>query len=276
MVTRDYGAERIAETTVSDPTESDTVMRVLDSAADITTRYGGGFVQSIDGIEGSAEVGGRTFDWFFYVDGIESPVGATDVPVEPGHRVWWDYRDWTAAMRVPAVVGSYPRPLAGAGVDAPVALECSDSAIAACREAATRLEASGAELDPVAVGEADPEAARVLVGPWDELASDPVAATLERGPEESGVFALPSDGDGRVAIELLDERAESVDSPADAGLVAATKRGEGPYTLIVTGTDPRATEGAAALLDEATLRDRYAVAAVGGETIDLPVAGEAP
>ncbi|UJA19836.1 DUF4430 domain-containing protein [Thermoleophilia bacterium SCSIO 60948] len=274
VVTRDYGAERIAETTVTDPTESDTVMRVLDSAAEITTRYGGGFVQSIGGIEGSAEVEGRTLDWFFYVDGIESPVGATDVPVEPGDRVWWDYRDWTDAQRVPAVVGSYPRPLAGEGVEDPVALECSDSAIAACRETAGRLEDAGAELDPVGVGEADPGAVRVLVGPWDEIGRDPVAASLEGGPGESGVFATPSDRGGDASIELLDQRAEVAETPAQAGLLAATRRGEGPYTLIVTGTDATATEDAATLLDETTLRDRYAVAAVGGDAVPLPVAGE--
>ena len=49
-------------------------------------------------------------DWFFYVNGIESPIGAAEYELGDGDRVWWDYRDWTAAMRVPAVVGSWPEP----------------------------------------------------------------------------------------------------------------------------------------------------------------------
>ena len=57
-ITRDYGAERVSDRRVGDLTESDTVMRVLDRSAEITTRYGGGFVQSIDGVEGS-HGGGR-------------------------------------------------------------------------------------------------------------------------------------------------------------------------------------------------------------------------
>ena len=89
--------------------ESDTVLRVLDRNADITTRYGGGFIQSIDGLAGT-QSGGRSSDWFFYVNGIESPIGSAEYDLSGGDRIWWDYRDWTAAMRVPAVVGSWPEP----------------------------------------------------------------------------------------------------------------------------------------------------------------------
>ncbi len=57
-VTRDYGAEELIEATREDPPESETVMRVLDSEAEIETRYGGGFVQSIEGISGTPRAGG--------------------------------------------------------------------------------------------------------------------------------------------------------------------------------------------------------------------------
>ena len=107
-VTRDYGSRVLVQKSDSIH-ESDTVLRVLDRNTDITTRYGGGFVQSIDGLSGTAS-GGHSFDWFFYVNGIESPVGSTDYDLSGGDRIWWDYRDWTAAMRVPAVVGSWPEP----------------------------------------------------------------------------------------------------------------------------------------------------------------------
>ena len=55
-------------------------MRLLDREAEIETRYGGGFVQSIEGVAGATE-GDRRFDWFFYMNGIESPVGSADVQV---------------------------------------------------------------------------------------------------------------------------------------------------------------------------------------------------
>jgi hypothetical protein len=111
-VTRDYGATQLRSANARDPVASETVMRFLDRNADITTRYGGRFVQSIDGLAGGSG-GSRRRDWFFYVNGLWSSVGAADVRVHGGDRIWWDYRDWTEAMRVPAVVGSFPEPLVG-------------------------------------------------------------------------------------------------------------------------------------------------------------------
>ena len=68
-VTRDYGAEPVIAAKTDEVTESDTVMRVLDRNAEISTRYGGGFVQSIEGLEGEEGDGGPR-DWFFYVNGV--------------------------------------------------------------------------------------------------------------------------------------------------------------------------------------------------------------
>ena len=44
-----------------------TVLQALDREADVETRYGGRFVQAVDGIEGSLE---RGDDWFFFVNGV--------------------------------------------------------------------------------------------------------------------------------------------------------------------------------------------------------------
>ena len=108
-VTRDYGSKVMLQKSDS-IRESDTVLRVLDRNADITTRYGGGFIQSIDGLAGG-QSGGRRSDWFFYVNGVESPIGSAEYDPSGGDRIWWDYRDWTAAMRVPTVVGARPGPV---------------------------------------------------------------------------------------------------------------------------------------------------------------------
>ena len=46
-----------------------------------------------------------------------------------GDRVWWDRHDWSAATRVPAVVGSFPEPFVH-GIDGkrlPVRVECTDA-----------------------------------------------------------------------------------------------------------------------------------------------------
>jgi Domain of unknown function (DUF4430) len=267
-VTREYGSAPVLEREVGEVKESDTVMRVLEGNAKITTRYGGGFVQSIEGVEADRH-DGRSRDWFFFVNGVESPIGAADFSLRGGERIWWDYRDWTAADRVPAVVGSWPAPLRGGyeGRSHPVTLACEGGG-GACALTRQALEAAGVKI---AAG-SPPGAIRVLVGPWARLRSDPAAALLERGPAESGVFAEFEPAPGGYRLRGLDAAAEPVrDFGPGAGLVAATRRYEAPPTWLVTGATPTAVRAAAVLLDAAKLHDHYAVVTEGGGETPLPV-----
>ncbi|HEX8689215.1 MAG TPA: DUF4430 domain-containing protein [Solirubrobacterales bacterium] len=267
-VTRDYGAERLIFTEGEPVSESDTVMRVLEGEAEISTRYGGGFVQSIDGLE-AGQADGRSWDWLFYVNGIESTVGAADYPLHGGEAIWWDYRDWSAALRVPAVVGSWPQPLLGgyAGEEHPVAVECRGGG-AACGTVRARLEGAGVSVSPAGTG----DAIRVLVGPWAQLRGDRAAAQLEDGPKASGVFAELIPLGGRFRLVGLDEAGEVAHTfGAGAGLVAATRRFEAPPVWVVSGTTRAGVRAAAELLDAADLRDRYAVAGQNGRVTPLPI-----
>ena len=269
-VTRDYGAEPVLEKPVGGVTESDTVMRALDRSADISTRYGGGFVQSIEGVEGREETG-RYFDWLFYVNGIESNVGAADFPLHGGEAIWWDYRDWTSALHIPAVVGSWPQPFLGGyeGSRHPVAVECKGGG-GACTEVRERLGRAGVD---VAAGSPS-GAIRVLVGPWSQVRRDPAAAEIDGGVQASGVFADFSGHGGGLGLTGLDEGgAPARDFGRGAGLVAATRRYEAPPTWVVTGVALPGVRAAAGLLDTADLRDHYAVATEGGKETPLPLEG---
>jgi uncharacterized protein DUF4430 len=267
-VTRDYGAEQVQPPVSGEASESDTVMRVLDREAEISTRYSGGFVQTIDGLEADERFG-RSRDWFFYVNGVESSVGAADFALRGGEAIWWDYRDWSAAERVPAVVGSWPQPLLGgyAGESRPAALECR-AAGAACGAVRRRLGAAGIALSAGSAG----DAIRVLVGPWARLRDDPAAAQLEQGPQASGVFADFSRRNGGYRLRGLDEsgRPARIFGPG-AGLVAATRRFDAPPVWLVSGATAAGALAAAGLLDARHLRDRYAVATEGGRETPLPV-----
>jgi hypothetical protein len=293
-VTREYGAVPVLHTSVS-AVESDTVMRVLEGEADVETRYGGGFVHSIDGVaEGSR--GGDPYDWFFYVDGVESQIGAAETDLDGGESIWWDYRDWGTTNHVPAVVGSWPAPFRDGigGESHPVIIECLERSRGSfrtgsdrkeprnCEEARGALEREGVR---VATGEPD-DAIRVLVGPWARVRKDPAAALIEAGPAESGVFAdfqagvrplLPS-GRKRTNAEAvyellaLDEAGRvGRDLGPDAGLVAATSRYGGLPVWVVTGGTAAGVRAAAESLDAEHLRDHYAVAVEDGKTVPLPL-----
>jgi Domain of unknown function (DUF4430) len=286
-VTRDYGSVPMLARTVGDVTESDTVMRMLERNADISTRYGGGFVQSIDGVE-AQERFSRSLDWFYYVNGVEATVGAADYDLHGGEAVWWDYRDWSATMHVPAVVGSWPQPFLDGydGSRHPVAVECRGGG-SACAEASGRLEEAGASL----VHGSPHDAIRVLVGPWARVRHDDAAAQIEAGPSASGVFAqfkpppelhqllrpaggevdAVREGGGYALVGLGENGGPRRAFGAAAGLVAATRRYEAPPVWVVTGATEAGVRAAAGLLDTADLRDRYAVAVEAGKETPLPL-----
>jgi len=270
-VTREFGAVPVVDRRV-EASESDTVMRVLEGSAEISTRYGAGFVHGIDGVE-ETERGGDPYDWFFFVDGVESPIGAAEYELRGGERIWWDYRDWIATNHVPAVVGSWPAPFVNGyeGRERPVALVCEGGG-AACARVRAALTGAGVELGSTG----SPQAAiRVLVGPWERLRDDPAAALIEAGPAESGVYAdFERSGGGYDLIGLDQDGEPARRLGPGAGLVAATRRYEAPPTWLVTGGTAAAVGAAAALLGRERLRDRYAIAAVGEGGMALPL--EAP
>jgi hypothetical protein len=87
-----------------------TAMQALDRKLDIETRYGGRFVQAIQGLRGDA---GEQRDWFWYVNGLEGDRSAGEYRLHAGDVEWWDYRSWKRQMRVPVVVGAWPKPVEG-------------------------------------------------------------------------------------------------------------------------------------------------------------------
>ena len=272
-VTRDFGQEPLGRRRTAGARESDTVMRVLQRDFEVKTRYGGNFVEEVDGVAGGRE-GGRRVDWFYYVNGIEADVGAAAKRVSPGDRIWWDHHDWSAAMRIPAVVGSFPEPFTSGneGRRLPVRLVCLPGAADACDEVETRMRDAGVQTigRSVLQQSAGAEVLRLLVGPWRAVRQDTAARKLESGPAASGVFARPARAGDR--IDLLDERGRTVRTLGrGGGLLAATRiEGQQP-TWVVTGTDTTGVAAAAAALDEDQLRDHFAVAIDEGRTLALPL-----
>ena len=275
-VTRDFGSAALHEGIDQEKaSEGDTVMRLLQRKYDVQTRFGGGFVQEIDGVAGGRD-SGRRADWFYYVNGIEAPVGAAERRVSAGERVWWDHHAWDAAQRVPAVVGSFPEPFKTGleGKRFPVKLVCAGDEERSCDEVQSRLEDAGVKSLSRATLEqsAGEEVLRVVVGRWVDVRRDPVARRLERGPQTSGVFARTTPtGD---SIVLLDEDGQLVRTlRAGGGLVAATSVQAQAPTWVVTGTDDVGVAAATAALTSVRLDQHFALAIDAGQDVPLPVSG---
>jgi hypothetical protein len=272
-VTRDFGQKQLGDPVKrGEIRESDTVMRVLQGARKVTTRFGGGFVQSIDGLQGDQAA---EHDWFYFVNGSEASKGAADFKLSRGDVVQWDYRDWKATQHVPAIVGAYPEPFVHGieGKRLPVRLECADQESRACQTVTGRLDDLGVTVTSSAIGAPASDATlRVIVARFSEADQVRGADALTQDPASSGVFARFNSAGSE--LSLLDASGRSAQTaPPGTGLLAATQQAAQPITWLVTGTDDAGVERAATALDAAKLRNAFAVAVTPAGIVKLPVGG---
>lgn len=270
-VTSEFGANTLLSASAPRAHGQETVMSLLMRNSKVATRYGGGFVEAIDGLSGGHE-GPDPVDWFYYLNGVEASKGAAEADVHPGERIWWDRHDWSQAQETPAVVGSFPEPfLSGIeGERFPVRVECVQIAGSACQAVLKNLRGSGVPAAVAApTGAPSPKVLRVLVGQFSQIGGDPAVRLLQQGPRASGVYV-------RVAhnwrtMSLLDEHgAARATAAAGSGLVAATRNGSDAPVWIVAGTDAAGTLRAAQALDESDLHDRFALAIGPAGAVGLP------
>jgi hypothetical protein len=245
-------------------------MRMLQRSFKVTTRFGGGFVQSINGISGTAS----RRDWFYYVNGIEAKVGAASTAVHRGDRIWWDLHDWTATDDVPAVVGSFPEPFVHGlkGRRLPTTLECAPDVPDACKQVAAELKAAGVPAATGLLGTGSgTDSLAVLVGTWGDLHGTFAGILIAHGPASSGVYAKFTSAS---SLALLDPRGQPVRTlGAGAGLVAATAQLSSSPTWLVTGVDAAGVSAAADALTPKRLANHFALAVQGQMDLPVPLQG---
>jgi hypothetical protein len=272
-VTRDFGSELLLAEDGLRIREDETAMRLLRANADVKTRFGGGFVQSIGEVSGRVESG--TSDWFYYVNGIEADEGAADFELSPGDVVQWDHRDWRATMDVRTIVGAFPQPFLDGyrGKRLPVRVECEDVDSQPCRTVKQRLREEGVSAGGASLGApGNQRVARVVVAAWSRARQLPTARLIELGPRRSGVFArFVDEGEG---LELLGADGRRIsEQRAGAGLVAALRPTDDELVWLVTGTDDQGVVAAADALRASTLRNAFSVVAADGRVQRLPLEG---
>ena len=275
-VTRDFGAHVLTQTGAPQVKGEETVMSLLLRNNKVTTKYGGGFVESIDGLSGGQETGGDPLDWFYYVNGIEAPKGAAATDVNQGDHVWWDLHDWSQTDDVPAVVGSYPEPFLNGteGKRLPVRVECAAAQSTPCRTVIARLRALGVPAAVAAIGSgAEPDALQVVVGQWTGIHGDPSVTSIESGPRSSGVYARFA-SNGQTLTLLNGAGSVTTTLTAGAGLIAATKDDESAIVWVVTGTNEAGVQRAAGAFDASALKNHFALAVTStGAQLPVPGAG---
>lgn len=269
IVTQDFGARRVGAASERQVPGSETVMRALQRSFRVGTRYGGGFVQAVNGHAGTS----TQRDWFYYVNGVQAPQGAATTAVHRGDHIWFDLHDWHAAESIPAVVGAYPEPFRDGvnGKRFPTTIECATDVGAACKRVASALSAVGIPTASQLLGTGSGQATLgVVVATWRQLAGAVGGTIIAHGPSASGIYARFARGGAQ--LQLLDPSGSVTTTlGAGAGLVAATADNQSAPTWLITGTDAAGVTAAAAALTPQALHDHFALAVSGARRIPVPV-----
>lgn len=270
VVTQAFGAREIGSHAASKVPGAETVMRMLERSFHVQTRYGGGFVESIDGHAGNSS----QTDWFYYVNGIQAPKGAASTAVQRGDRIWWDLHDWRVTDSIPAVVGSYPEPfLHGVGGKRlPTTVECGGGVANACKVVTAALTRAGVPVASQLIGTGSgPDTLGVVVATWNEIKSEVAGELIAHGPSASGVYARFA-GPGGTTLQLLNPEGKVARTlGSGAGLVAATADTSSKPTWLITGTDQAGVKAAADALTASALHDHFALAVKGSTRLPVPL-----
>ncbi len=231
-VTTDFGRDIVFEEVVQAEAE-DNINALLEGHLKVEYAYGGGFINSIEGIHSGYTGQGREAekkDWFLYFNGVLSDTAAGSHYPGEGDVIWWDYHSWEEELFVPAVVGAFPQPfLNGYGEENPGTLIMfGRNAEAAGEMLAAFLEKEGAEeveLQPYLEDKAG-ERSRITVvlALWEELEESAYWQGLQENRAQTGWF-VEFHGDHIYPLNSSGERV--AESGHFEGAVIATGSGMG-------------------------------------------------
>jgi len=280
VVTRDFGKEVLLEKAV-EVAPATSAMAALQKVASVETKYGDGFVSTINGIGSKYEGGsGNKMDWFFYINGIQSGVGARDYLLQDGDIEHWDFRDWSYQMFAPAIIGDFPQPFRSGykGKNKPTVIAYDKQFEEDAQLLVHRLRELGvervsalrcSELTQVARGESH----LILLGD----ANNELIAELNNTHQKLGFYAYFRQGK---LVVLNDKGNPAQEYGAGTGLIQATQNpwsqggvGSGESAVwMVSGTDEDGVKSAVEILAKYPERLKYAYSVVitEGRVLKVP------
>jgi hypothetical protein len=274
IVTRSFGNGLLLDERVT-VDDGSSARDALEQAASVETAYGGGFITAINGVPSTAGE-----DWFFYVNGILTNVGAGGYALHEGDVERWDFHSWGFYSFVSALVGDFPEPFVHGygGEVCPAVVVYQPGLEDEAGDVAGMLARLGVgNVSAVTAAELSPEEKEwcnlILLGALDcELVSE-----LNQLRDELCFYAYFEGGE----LLLLDSRGEVAgEYGAGCGLIQAAQSPWNPGGIgacqnvvwMVSGTDEAGVRDAADVLVNRSAELRHAFAAViaGGEVIKVP------
>ena len=101
VVTENFGAEILVDEVI-EVSDGTSALKALRRLVEVGTAYGGGFIESINGIKSKYP---KQEDWFIYLNGIATNKGAGQCRLYDGDVLHLDFHDWTFRTFIPAMIG---------------------------------------------------------------------------------------------------------------------------------------------------------------------------
>jgi hypothetical protein len=241
IVTKDFGKELLLEKTIT-VAQDISALEASKQVAEIETKYGGGFVSSINNVSSSYPK--TQYDWFFYVNGFLSKTGASNYIIMNGDSIAWDYHRWDVSQFQSAILGSYPKYLTNG-----YSGEISATIIAYENEFATeadnlqnilnekfKIDVKSKTINELSEIEKSNSNLIVLAKPSNQLVSE-----LNEIHERIGFFAFFNED----IIKVIDQKGEPYNQYESAGIVQVSQNIWNPngnlacenVVILISGTE---------------------------------------
>ncbi len=280
VATQNFGEELIFDETLEVAPDT-SAMAALMKVAEVETAYGGGFVNGINGVRSGYTGREKTeMDWFFYVNGIQSNVGALDYKLQNGDVQHWDFHSWSFRHFIPAIIDGFPAALRSGfgGKVSPNLIVCQDNIKESAKKLQKKLVKLGVNnisirsFSEFTVNEKE-SSNLILVG----LPDNNLISELNQNWQRLGFFAYFENGN----LIVINSGGEvTAKYGAGAGLIQVTQNPWNPKGIgacenvvwLVSGTDEAGVGNALDTLINHHSEFQYACAVVvaDGRIIEVP------
>ena len=278
IVTQDFGNKLMLD----EPVRIDgggNAMDALIEVATVETKYGGGFVEAINGVRSQYSGTKVKRDWLFYINGTSASVGGRDYKLSDGDIEHWDFHDWSISAFIPAIIGDFPQPFLGGyqGKTLPTIVAYDKGFPEAAQHLVNKLKELEVEnIHSRAAAELTTEDKKysnlILLGTQDfDLVSE-----LNKNYKRLGFYACFENG----KVTTFGPQGNKSQYQSSCGVIQATQNPWNPGGLgagksvvwIVSGISETAVRDSLTTLTRRFDELRYAFAAViiNGQTIKVP------
>lgn len=277
LVSTDFGKELIVNKDIYiNPDIS--VIELLEENCEIETAYGGGFVNAINGLKSgfTGKKNKKKIDWFYYVNGMLSQVGADDYCLKNNDVVIWDYHDWSSNMYLTSIVGAYPYNFINGYEGNKLKLQIrnckgfqkeSDNLIEFLNDRGIK------DIEKVSLEENgldDEDINAIVIGKWEEISKIDYLKSIYEEGDKTGIFFKIEDN-----IKILNQSREASRTIEKGAVITSIVKGYGSFGTIwlITGNDDELIKKAVKILYEAPekIEGKFSVIVTSNDLINIPL-----